>query len=276
MLLQGYPNLEYMVIDGGSTDESVEIIKRYEPWLTYWVSEEDRGQSHAINKGWERATGEIMAYLNSDDIYFLNALATVAIEFHNNPDVGLVTGGIASTDEHSNLQRVQFPKLPPVTPVDLTLLEPSSWFLPQASSFMSRKTLSSIGAWVREDLHYTMDRELFYRMVFQTKVHVSKEILATYRHHPKSKTSAELAEAYKELPRAFSYCKWGTSKEKKQRSLVLQKRKAEGYYFVGKSSLGKIAFIYLLRAVFLRPKYLIRKSFLKNVVKKVLALSILR
>ena len=78
VLLQGYPNLEYIVIDGLSRDGSLEIIKRYSPWLTYWVSEKDRGQSHAINKGMARATGDVLAWLNSDDLYLPNALARVA------------------------------------------------------------------------------------------------------------------------------------------------------------------------------------------------------
>src|SRR5262245_43472888 len=69
ILLQGYPNLEYIVIDGGSTDNSLEVIKRYSPWLSYWVSEKDRWQSHAINKGMSHATGDIVAWLNSDDLY---------------------------------------------------------------------------------------------------------------------------------------------------------------------------------------------------------------
>jgi glycosyltransferase involved in cell wall biosynthesis len=271
VLLQGYPNLEYIVIDGGSTDGSVEIIKKYEPWLAYWVSEPDRGQSHAINKGWERASGEIVAYLCSDDIYFSNTLATVAMEFRNHSDIGMVTGGIAHADEYSNLLGDQFPKLPRIMPTDLTLLDPDSWFLPQASSFILRKTLSTIGAWVREDLHYTMDRELFYRAAHAAKVHVSNQVLATYRHHQKSKTTVELSEAYKELPRAFSYCEWGTPKEKKQRFLVLRKRIAEGYYYAGRSAPRKSAFRYLLQAALLRPEYIINRSFLINVIKRALA-----
>ena len=82
ILLQGYPNLEYIIIDGGSTDESVEIIKKYEPWLTYWVSEKDRGQAHAINKGLERCTGEILAYINSDDYYYPGCFCTGFTEDH--------------------------------------------------------------------------------------------------------------------------------------------------------------------------------------------------
>src|SRR5215472_13768108 len=91
VLLQEYPNLEYILIDGVSTDGSVEIIRKYEPWLAYWVSEKDRGQSHAINKGWARSTGEILAWLNSDDYYAPGALASAALTFRQaRPSVGLV------------------------------------------------------------------------------------------------------------------------------------------------------------------------------------------
>lgn len=77
VLLQQYPKLEYIIIDGGSVDGSVEVIRRYEPWLSYWVSEPDRGQSHAINKGFEKATGQVLCWLNSDDYYLPGALLTV-------------------------------------------------------------------------------------------------------------------------------------------------------------------------------------------------------
>ncbi|MCZ7545716.1 MAG: glycosyltransferase [Anaerolineae bacterium] len=78
VLLQGYPNLEYIVIDGGSTDNSVEVIQKYEPWLAFWVSESDRGQCHAINKGFARSTGQIMCWLNSDDVFLPGTLVCVA------------------------------------------------------------------------------------------------------------------------------------------------------------------------------------------------------
>src|SRR3990172_2381086 len=86
VLNQNYPNLEYIIIDGGSTDGSVEIIKKYESKLAYWVSEPDRGQSHAINKGWMRSSGEIMAYLNSDDTYRDGALFCIAKYFTEHPE----------------------------------------------------------------------------------------------------------------------------------------------------------------------------------------------
>src|SRR5580658_2018681 len=89
---QGYPNLEYIVIDGGSTDNSVEIIKKYENRLTYWESQKDRGQTHAINKGFEKSTGEIIAWLNSDDVYCENALFIIADFFEKNIEANIVVG----------------------------------------------------------------------------------------------------------------------------------------------------------------------------------------
>src|SRR5574338_10565 len=87
VLGQDYPHIEYLVIDGGSTDGSLEIIKKYENRLAYWVSEQDRGQAEAINKGFARAKGEILAWLNSDDYYMLNTISIVVRCFEQNADV---------------------------------------------------------------------------------------------------------------------------------------------------------------------------------------------
>src|SRR5215471_18738850 len=81
VLDQNYPNLEYIIIDGGSTDESVEIIKRYEKHLAYWISEKDRGQVHAINKGIEKTTGDVFGLINSDDLYLPGAFSTIGEHF---------------------------------------------------------------------------------------------------------------------------------------------------------------------------------------------------
>src|SRR5579872_7498135 len=87
VLLQGYPHLEYIVMDGGSTDKTVDVLKKYEAGLTYWESRRDHGQAAAINKGFHRATGQIVAFLNSDDYYQPGALAAVAQVFMQQPDV---------------------------------------------------------------------------------------------------------------------------------------------------------------------------------------------
>jgi glycosyltransferase involved in cell wall biosynthesis len=92
VILQGYPNLEYFVIDGGSSDRSVEILRKYEPWLTYWESERDRGQTHAINKGLARCTGEVVNWLCSDDMLMPGALEAIGRCFAASPDVDVVLG----------------------------------------------------------------------------------------------------------------------------------------------------------------------------------------
>src|SRR5882724_9660763 len=92
VLNQNYANLEYIIIDGGSNDETVEIIRRYEDRLAYWISEKDRGQAHAINKGLEKATGDIFAFINSDDLYLPGAFRAVAEYFREHPSCEWLCG----------------------------------------------------------------------------------------------------------------------------------------------------------------------------------------
>ena len=99
VLLQNYPNLEYIIIDGGSTDNSLQIIKRYERWLAYWVSEPDHGQSHAINKGLSMASGDIVSWVHADDMLFPGACYEMAKEFLAHPDAGLIYGAGAKIDK---------------------------------------------------------------------------------------------------------------------------------------------------------------------------------
>ncbi len=98
VLEQGYPNLEFMIIDGGSTDQSVEIIKKYEPYLSFWVSEEDQGQTHAINKGFKRASGELINWLNSDDMLVEGALEKLALAALKKPEAEVYYGDYKAVD----------------------------------------------------------------------------------------------------------------------------------------------------------------------------------
>ncbi len=158
VLLQGYPNLEYIVVDGGSDDETVEILERYDPWIDKWVSEPDEGQSDAINKGFNRATGEIFAWLNSDDYYASGAFTTMARAFSSYGDeVGALvgtghkvneTGEVVYTPEGSDLTHEAF----------LNWLSGGSFMQP--ACFFRQEAWERCGP-LRTDLRYSMDVDFF-------------------------------------------------------------------------------------------------------------------
>ena len=109
VLLQGYPNLEYLIIDGGSTDNSVEIIHKYEPWLHYWISEPDNGQSEAINKGFSKATGDILNFINSDDFLHPRAFEVIAFAYKKGNTTGGYVGGCQRINEEGKFLSTRWP-----------------------------------------------------------------------------------------------------------------------------------------------------------------------
>lgn len=191
VLLQGYPNLEYIIIDGGSTDGSVDIIRKYEPWLAYWVSEPDNGQSQAINKGWQRATGEICAYLNSDDLYLCHALNTVASYFKSQPETDLMYGDALYVDEIGTITgRCN------TRPCDLeTLLQINR--IPQPSAFVKTTSLLAAGL-LDENLHLCMDYDLWLRIAAKGQIGFIPALLAGFRIHSESKTTRQVTKMYVE------------------------------------------------------------------------------
>jgi glycosyltransferase involved in cell wall biosynthesis len=196
VLDQDYPNLEYIVIDGGSSDDSPEIIQRYQSRLAFWISEADSGQSEAINKGFRRATGDIVTWLNSDDLYLPGALQTAA-KYFADPEVSLVHGktimfGAGLPDEirgasETDLQIQYLAKIP----------------FPQPSSFFRRQVLLEYG-YLDESLHYMMDYDLLLRIALNHEIKRVDDIFSRYRLHPGCKTLTDQIEQARFAARVFS------------------------------------------------------------------------
>lgn len=184
VLSQNYPNLEYMVIDGGSIDNSVEIIKKYEKHLTYWVSEKDNGQSDAINKGLKRATGEIVNWINSDDWYNPNTLQKVA-EYFDDENIQVVSG-------RSDVWKLgKFKVCNPGVDVYPNFEKTVGWArIDQPETFFRMSAIQKMG-FLNADLHYVMDREWWIRFLLyfgQEKVKKVEDVFVNFRLHEDSKT----------------------------------------------------------------------------------------
>jgi len=193
-LLQNYPNLEYVIIDGGSTDNSVEIIKKYEPWLTYWVSEKDQGQSHALNKGLSMCTGEIISWLNPDDLLKKNALNCVATNLSLEKPQWLI-GACQLVDYKRNATNIRNPPNDINKQIFLYWIE--NWFS-QLSTFWNRKLFDLVG-YLDVSLVYVMDVDLWWRMAAHGEPVIVKQVLSEYRVHDEAKTISSLEKYNSEL-----------------------------------------------------------------------------
>lgn len=185
VLLQGYPNLQYLVMDGGSTDGSADLIRKYEPWLDHWVSEPDRGQSHAIQKGISRANGEWFNWLNSDDFLAPGALFALAAAL-DSPGTVAVSGRTANLQGREVFSHYAAGILPD-WPGGLFALRVN-----QPGSLLHLPAVRQAGG-VREDLHLVMDLDLWLRLLRRHGPAAFRQIdreVATYRYHDASKTCA--------------------------------------------------------------------------------------
>ncbi len=198
VLEQNYPNLEYFVIDGGSTDNSVEIIKKYADQISWWVSEKDRGQSHAINKGLQKASGEIVGWINSDDLLESDSLDFIGHYFTSHPEILAVTGGCNLVDVNNRIiERRKAPE-----DIDACLKDFFRRWFSQQSTFWRRSLHDQIG-YLDESRYYTMDYDLWLRIRKVTPIVPVEKFLARYRFHDQAKCMLDTPAVYRDTIDTF-------------------------------------------------------------------------
>jgi glycosyltransferase involved in cell wall biosynthesis len=198
VLEQGYPNLEYVIVDGGSTDGTVDVIRRYEEHLAWWVSEPDKGQTDAINKGIERTSGEVVAYINSDD-YFLPGAFDRAIELLESTDAMYVGGAVLDLDTEGRLTEIAMWRPEPPERYEEHFPRGRQWwlvvpfYLPQSSVFWRREVFESHGMF-SPDLHYVFDGEFMCRLALagEKLVLIPGEALSVRGVHEEQKSHEPL------------------------------------------------------------------------------------
>src|SRR3990172_2353225 len=190
VLNQGYPDLEYIVRDGGSTDGSVEILRKYTGRIHYWRREKDKGQADAVKRGFERATGEILCWVNSDDILIPGALSAVGEYFASNPDTELLVGGCVQIDERGELwkdrkNRLAFNLGTEVTHHQLLFI---GCRFAQPASFWKRSVFFEVGGF-DTSLRFCFDYDMYLRMTKRKPGTRLPRFLAAFRVHLASKSS---------------------------------------------------------------------------------------
>jgi GT2 family glycosyltransferase len=200
VLGQDYPHIEYIVIDGGSTDNSVEIIRNYADHLAYWRSEKDSGQAEAINKGFARAKGEIVAWLNSDDYYMLNTVSVAVRCFEQNPDAVMVYGNMLAVDEAGNTLNVL--KYKQFTLEDLLCFQ----IIGQPSVFFRRSALEKAGM-LEPTFHFMLDHHLWIRLAQQGRILHVAQVWSAARYHAEAKNRARAADFGREAFRVLDWAK---------------------------------------------------------------------
>jgi glycosyltransferase involved in cell wall biosynthesis len=195
VLDQGYPALDYRIVDGGSSDDSVAIIERYAPSLAGWVSEPDRGQSHAINKGFRERTGTICTWLNADDYLLPGALFAVARAWRDRPDAVAWVGACQRVLPGGELLNV-------IQPRGLTREALADWsgagHFYQPACFVHTRAIDAVGP-LDETLHYAFDLDWWLRMAAVGEFVAIDEVLAAATIHPDAKTQARRMEMHAEI-----------------------------------------------------------------------------
>ncbi len=207
VLDQNYPNLEYIVIDGKSTDNSVDIIKKYSDRISNWVSEKDKGHGNAINKGFQASSGEIMAWINSDDLYFPWTLRVVAEVFTRFPHVNWIVG-LNSFIRNSSVFRVE-----KIYKNKYDFMLGDYKWIQQESVFWRRSLWEKAGERLNEDYKLMIDGELWCRFFKYDKLYHLNTILAGYRAHDTNRAGAFFQECLNEMDMAVDTLKANSEKE---------------------------------------------------------------
>jgi glycosyltransferase involved in cell wall biosynthesis len=184
VLTQDYPNIEYLIVDGGSTDETVEIIKKHAGRIAWWVSEQDKGQTDAINKGFARAKGQILAWLNSDDTYEPGAISAAVKYLQEHPEVGMVYGDCNFINEAGRV----IGKFG-ATQTDQRLLRQGYVHIPQQTMFFRADLWKQVGP-LDPSFYFAMDYDLWTRLSARTTLKYVSQTWANFRLHTNGKTIA--------------------------------------------------------------------------------------
>jgi glycosyltransferase involved in cell wall biosynthesis len=198
VLGQDYPNIEYIVVDGGSTDGSVDIIRQYSDRLAWWVSEKDRGHADALNKGFAQAHGQILAWLNSDDTYYPGAITAAVLALQSNSDVGMVYGNADLTDEHSRIIG-QFAS----RQTDYSRLLNGSVHIPQATTFFRADLWKQVGP-LSLDLFFAFDYDLWVKLAKVSRLLYVPQLWATFRLHEEGKSVKDDDRCYPDMLKVYA------------------------------------------------------------------------
>jgi len=198
VLEQNHPEIEYLVIDGGSTDGSVDIIRKYGPRLAWWTSESDQGQADAIRRGLSRAHGEVIAWLNSDDYYLPGTIADVVDEFAKRPEVAMLYGDVLAVDE--NGRPIKLHRYRDVKLQDLLLFQ----IIGQPAVFLRRDAIDATGG-PDPAFHLLLDHQLWIRVLLQFRAAHVPRVWAAARYHAAAKNLARAREFGGE---AFRILEW--------------------------------------------------------------------
>ena len=182
VLEQDHPELEYIIVDGGSTDGSLEIIQRYAHRLAWWVSEKDQGQTDAINKGFAHARGDVLAWLNSDDTYNPGAISAALSVLRSRPDLGLVYGDANLIDENGMVLGTF-----PAAQTDYKRLRQGYVHIPQQSAFFRADLWRKVGP-LDPTFYFAMDYDLWVRIASQAPIYYAHQVWANFRLHSQGKT----------------------------------------------------------------------------------------